>query len=275
MKSISLLAISIFAFSLTGCFASFAEKRGGTSSSLVDYLYPKGEKPSVTTNEKPVLNLPLRVGIAFVPPNDYSDGLSQASQVQLLEKVKAAFSKEEYISDIVIIPDTYLRGGKGFETLDQVARLHGTDIMALVSYDQISNLSDNKASILYWTIAGAYIIKGNKNDIQTFVDTAVFDLKTRKLLFRAPGINNISNTTTLVDAEDKIRKNEEKSFNAAVDDMNINLANELTRFKERIKNEKIAEVRHSSSGGGGQINWLLLVLTGLLLISGRRASRPC
>lgn len=268
MKTTSLF-VSITILCLTGCFASFSEQRGGTSSSLVDYLYPKGEKPSVTTNEKPVLNLPLRVGLAFVPPNNYSEGLSQASQVELLEKVKATFAKEKYISDIVIIPDTYLKGGKGFDTLDQVARLHGTDIMALVSYDQISNLTDNKASIMYWTIAGAYVFKGNKNDIQTFVDTAVFDLKTRKLLFRAPGINNISNNTTLVNAEDNIRKNKETSFHAAVNDMNTNLTGELARFKERIKNEKVAEVRHYSSGGGGGISWALLIITGLFLMRGR------
>jgi rhombotail lipoprotein len=230
-------------------------------------LYPKGEKPSVVTTEKPVLTLPLRVGLAFVPSNNYSDGLSQTSQIQLLDKVKAAFSKEKYINEIVIIPDVYLKGGKGFETLDQVARLHGTDIMALVSYDQVSNLTDTKASLLYWTIAGAYVIKGNKNDIQTFVDTAVFDMKTRKLLFRAPGINNISGTTTLVEAEDKIRKNKEKSFNAAVDDMNINLNNELIRFKERIKTEKVADVRHYSSGGGGSTSWYLLLVIGSLLLA--------
>jgi rhombotail lipoprotein len=92
-------------------------------------------------------------------------------------------------------------------------------------------------------------------------------MKTRKLLFRAPGINNISGTTTLVEAEDKIRKNKEKSFNAAVDDMNINLNNELIRFKERIKTEKVADVRHYSSGGGGSTSWYLLLVIGSLLLA--------
>ena len=62
--------------------------------------------------------------------------------------------------------------------------------MALVSYDQVANTSEKTSSLLYWTIVGAYVVKGNKNDVQTFVDTAVFDMATRKLLFRAPGVSD-------------------------------------------------------------------------------------
>lgn len=60
----------------------------------------------------------------------------------------------------------------------QVARLYGVDVMALVSYDQVIHTDDTKASLLYWTIIGAYIIKGSQFDTATFVDTAVFDINT-------------------------------------------------------------------------------------------------
>jgi len=187
-----------------------------------------------------------------------------------MEQIKAAFAQRDYIKEIVLIPSTYLNGGKGFQTLDQVARLHGVEVMALVSYDQVSNLTDTKAALLYWTIAGAYIIKGNKNEVQTFVDTEVFDMGTHKLLFRAPGISRVSDTTTLVDAQANVSKNSGKGFELAVADMNINLAAELDRFKERVKNEKIAQVTHT---GGGSMDLAALLLLTILILSRRKQSR--
>ena len=54
--------------SLCGCSAAFfgATERS-TSSSLVDYLYPGDQRPVVDPETTPRLELPLRVGIAFVP----------------------------------------------------------------------------------------------------------------------------------------------------------------------------------------------------------------
>ncbi|MFT5721469.1 MAG: rhombotail lipoprotein [Motiliproteus sp.] len=80
-----------------------------------------------------------------------------------------------------------MRSSKGFEGVSQIARLYGLDIVALVSYDQVAVTSDTKSSILYWTIVGAYFIKGNKNQATTFVDTAVFDVNSRKCFFVHPG----------------------------------------------------------------------------------------
>ncbi|MEQ1704159.1 MAG: Ig-like domain repeat protein, partial [Ilumatobacteraceae bacterium] len=51
---------------------------------------------------------------------------------------------------------------------------YGLDVIALVSYDQVAHSAETTSSFLYWTIVGAYVVKGNKNDVQTFVDTAVF-----------------------------------------------------------------------------------------------------
>lgn len=123
--------------------------------------------------------------------------------------------------------------------------------MTLVSYDQVANLTDNKASVFYWIIVGAYFIKGNDDSVQTFVDTAVFDLKTHKLLFRAPGVNNFESSSTLVNAEETVRKNRSESFDAAVADMNKNLADELQHFRERIKTEHVAKVNYAVGYGGG------------------------
>ena len=260
-----LVAIVLAMAVVAGCFTSPGQGRGGQSSSLVEYLYPDGERPPEQDAAIPTLRVPLRVGVAFVP-TESGRGIPDATQAELLGKVKAAFQKESFIKEIVIIPDNYLRGGRGFDTLSQVSRLFDVDVMALVSYDQVTSLADNKASIFYWTIVGAYVIPGSDNSVQTFVDTAVFDVPTRKLLFRAPGISKIASSSTLVNASAELQKNEASGLQVAVDDMNSNLAVELGRFQERIKTENVARVTSANGeGGGGSSGWAFL-LPGLALL---------
>ena len=118
-------------------------------------------------------------GIAFVPSRHHDATLSEARKRELLERAKAQFIDRDFISAIEVIPETYLRGSSGFAAIDQAARLYNLDAIALVSYDQVAISEDTKASILYWTIVGAYFIKGSQHDVQTLVDTAVFDIETR------------------------------------------------------------------------------------------------
>ena len=281
MKAGTILTALATTVMFTACTGMWHELTGdttrkGVSSSLVDYLYPKGEVPPAYDAKIPNLNLPLHVGLAFVPAlYNNVEGLSEANKNALLEKVKAAFADREYIRQITVIPDTYLRSGKGFQTLDQVSRLYALDVIALVSYDQVAHVDDKTSSILYWTILGAYFVKGSKNDVQTFVDTAVFDVNTHKLLFRAPGINKITATSTLVKSPEAMRKAKEESFALAMDDMTKNLGDELERFKERIKEDKSVTVTHRPGyGGGGAFGLstllLFLVLLGVKQISPRR-----
>jgi rhombotail lipoprotein len=262
-----IIATSILLF-CTSCTASWHQLMGdnlrqGVSSSLVDYLYPKGEIPPKYDQGVPSLSLPLRVGLAFVPAaSNNVQGLSEAHKTELLEKAKQSFKGREFIKEILIIPDTYMRSGHGFEGVDQIARLYGLDVIALVSYDQMAHVDDTKASILYWTIAGAYFIKGSKNDVQTFVDTAIFDINTHKLLFRAPGVNKIEETSTLVNSPEKMRKSQEESFNLAMDNMTANLSKELDSFKERIQKDKSVTITHREgySGGFGSLDLSMLIL---------------
>jgi len=251
---------------LTGCssFWNFTgETRSGVSSSLVDYLYPAGEVPPDLQDTIPHLELPLRVGIAFVPGQSGRSAISEATKMQLLENVKAEFVDREFIEYIEVIPDTYLRSSKGINGMQQVARLYGTDVMALVSYDQVAVSEDNPSSFLYWTIVGAYLIKATSNEVQTFVDTAVFDAKTARLLFRAPGLDESSDRSTLIESGEVVRKTRDSSFATAMATMTQNLATELDRFRERVKEDPtVAEVKWKpGSGGGGAFSvWFALAL---------------
>ncbi|WP_339897435.1 rhombotarget lipoprotein [uncultured Gilvimarinus sp.] len=262
IKSLSIIAI--FSLSLLICSCSFFndESRTGVSSSLVDYLYPAGEIPSVQQDTTPHLKLPLTVGLAFVP-GQYraANMLPEAKKIQLLTQVKQKFSDLNYVRDIVVIPDTYMRSSKGFAGIDQIARLYNLDVIALVSYDQVAISSGRKSSLLYWTIVGSYVVKGSKNQATTFVDTAVFDVNSRKMLFRAPGVSETQNNATLVEIHEVNRETREEGFELAMADMSINLARELETFKERVKVDNSVTITHrDQSGGGGAMPWLLLVI---------------
>ncbi|MBL4781928.1 MAG: rhombotarget lipoprotein [Porticoccaceae bacterium] len=260
----------VAALLLTSCATYFGhEGRRGVSSSLVDYLYPDGQVPPKHEETIPHLRLPLTVGLAFVPPPKNTPfSLPEAKKTQLLEEVKQNFVGLDYVKEIVIVPETYMRSSKGFEGVGQVARLYGLDIVALVSYDQVAVTSETKSSILYWTIVGAYFIKGNQNQATTFVDTAVFDVNSRKMLFRAPGVSDVQQSSTLVEVNQSNREAREKGFELAIADMSNNLAVELDRFKEKIKEDKSVQITHRQGyGGGGGIQWpALLVLAGLLML---------
>lgn len=278
MKKLKLFTVLVAAIMLIACTTAWHDlggnsSRSGVSSSLVDYLYPRGEEPPPFDETVPQLNLPLRVGLAFVPSSKRNtEGLSEAHKLLLLSRVKTAFKDREFIKSISIIPDTYLRSAKGFKSIDQIARIYGLDSIALVSYDQVSHTEDTKASILYWTIVGAYFIKGSVNDVQTFVDTSVFDVKTHKLLFRAPGVHESRGSDTLVNTIEETRKRRAESFDMAMEDMTQNLNDEMNVFVERVKTEKVATVVHrpgySGGGGGGALGWLSLLP--LMLFGWRR-----
>ncbi len=269
---LAFIVVLVAGCSTLSWFGNDGGPRKGSSSSLVDYLYPKGEEPPPVDAQIPTLNVPLRVGLAFVPTNVQSgDPLSEARKTELLERTKAAFQGKEYLREIVAIPDTYLSAGRGFEAIDQVARLYKLDVIALVSHDQVAISSDRSSSLLYWTIVGAYVIEGTQNEVQTLVDTAVFDIPTRTLLFRAPGIDKVTKDATLVGTPEQVRRTQDESFGRAMDQMTGNLQNELEVFRQRIKTEGTARVVHSGSagaGGSGGIDGLILLALLLLVVVG-------
>jgi rhombotail lipoprotein len=247
--------------------------RRGVSSSLVEYLYPGGEEPPPFSETVPQLNVPLRVGLAFVPATGQANvpALSETTKAELLNDVRTHFLDRDYIAEIEIIPETYMRTGRGFTSLDQISRIYNLDVMALVSYDQVVTSEDTTASFLYWTIIGAYVIEGSKNDVQTFVDTAVFDISTRRLLFRAPGSDKFGSKSTLVKASEELRQTRTASFSRAMAQMTDNLSVELDKFEVRIKEDPtVAQVTQREGRGGGAI-WPCLLFLLILAAGARRA----
>jgi rhombotail lipoprotein len=244
-------------------------------------------------NEIPQLRVPLRVGLAFLPEQRTQDAsLAAADKQELLERIRARFRDRKFVSEIVVIPDYYLKNASGlagpqgiqrlysgFEGLEGVQRLYNIDLMALVSYDQVTHVDDNEWSLGYLTIVGAYVLKGSRHDTVTLVDLAVVDPATRSLVLRAGGTDARQGNATLIEKQREMRSAGLESFGAATARMIENFDGALTTFETDVRSGK-ANVRVTrrdegpkpSGGGGGAMDWLALsVLLPLLVL--KQASR--
>ena len=251
MKLTTLTATLCAVLLLSGC-ASWMEQGGKVQrGSLVEYLYPKGEEPALKP-ATPELHLPLRVGIAFVPGERFSD-LTEAERNQLLNRVKAAFANRPYISAIEVIPTPYLRARGGFDNLQQAARMFNVEVVALLSYDQVQFNDSNRLSLFYWTIVGAYLVNGDQYDVNTLVDAAVFDVTSRQLLFRAPGHRQLHCCPPRRTSSHPYRRARGEGFRQAVDNLIPQLDRQLENFKVRVAEEKVARIteRRGYEGRGG------------------------
>jgi rhombotail lipoprotein len=191
-----------------------------------------------------------------------------------MEHVAAEFRDRDYVQSIETIPDTYMRSARGVQGMQQVASLYGVGVMALVSYDQISFSGERDSALLYWTIVGTMFVKGNTNEVQTMIDTAVFDVPTAKLLFRAPGTHNQQRNVTLMESSRDLRKLRSAGFVAATDDMIVNLDQELEGFRESVESGERAQVEwRPGSGGGGGMTLPLLTLLLLAVFTGNACRR--
>jgi rhombotail lipoprotein len=224
------------------------------ASSVVEFLYP-GKERVVIQPSIPHLKIPLNVGIAFVPSSRYRyarHDLDPALRRSLMERISSQFRAYEFIKHIELIPTQYLRPGGGFTNLDQVKSMYGVDIIALLSYDQVQYTDENFLSVTYWTIVGAYIFPGEKNDTSTLMDAAVYDINSRKLLFRAPGTSQVKAHATLANLSGVLRQNSKAGFEKAADNLIVNLKSELERFKVRIKEKPdTVKITYSPSYRGG------------------------
>jgi rhombotail lipoprotein len=276
---------AIFFLSLlaaAGCTFAGHSSQSRNSSSLVSFLYPNGSTPP-QQNAIPELHVPLRVGLAFLPTQRaFGDvSLDAAHKEELLERIRRKFSDRKFVSEIVIIPDYYLATSRGFEGLQGVQRLYNVDLMAVVSYDQVTYTDDNKWSLGYLTIVGAYVVKGNTNDTTTLVDLAVVDPRTRSLELRAGGTDTHHQNSTMIDSQRDIRLASAASFDAATEQMIIHFDSALTAFQTDV-HEGRANVHvvarsssdgsgggHSSGGGGSMGGADLVALAALVLFSMR------
>ncbi len=264
-RPVMLLLVGFAALLVGGCFSTRGPRKTERSSSVVAYLYPNQANP-VPPTSIPVLRLPLRVGIAFVPG---ASDISEQQKAALLNRVADEFKGLDYIQSIEIVPSTYLRAGGGFDNLNQVRSLLGVDVIGLVAYDQVQFTNQNILSLSYWTIVGAYIFHGNKNDTQTLMEAAVYDIASRHLLFRAPGASRVEAGVAAVYMQQRLRADGISGFDAATTELIANLKIQLGVFRERVKNSpgEVTIERKPGYTGGGSIGGAFAAAFGVLLLA--------
>jgi rhombotail lipoprotein len=287
MRAYKMFCAIVLAMSVSGCdllqhvvCEPRCHSNTRNSSSVVDFLYSGSGSDSIgppPQNVAPELHLPLRVGLAFLPPRGGMIAIDASHQDQLLERIRQHFSDRRFISEIVIIPDYYLASRRGFEGLQGVQRLYGVDLMAVVSYDQAVHEDNNQWSLGYITIVGAYVLKGDRHDISTLVDLAVVDPVSRSLVLRAGGIDVRHGNTTMIDADRATREAGVQGFSAATDQLIDHFDVALTRFESEVRaghaNVRVvhktseAGQSHGGGGGGGALSWTCVTVLALLVLA--------
>lgn len=273
MKALMTAALIGWMLLITGCAGWNPGGKTHQSGSIVDYLYPEAKEPPQMQPAVTYLRPPVRVGIAFVPGTAWDSGLPEPEKAKLLERVKASFAQYDFIGNIELIPSQYLRPKGGFDNLEQVARMFNVEVMALLSYDQVQFDDSNALSVLYWTIIGAYIVHGDQYDIQTMLDASVFDVSSRKLLFRAPGTSQVKGSSSMAGFSERARIARFEGYSQAATALVPQLQAELEGFKQRIKSDAGYRVEHKPGySGGGSFGWpgILLALSLSLIARGVR-----
>lgn len=242
------------------------------ATSVVSYLYPE-HIDHVEEARVPVLALPLRVGVAFVPEDDHCQcqpqALSETDRLELMKQVAAHFHDPNLVKSVEIIPSAYLTPRGSFANLDQLRSMFGVDVVALISYDQVQFTDQNRSSITYWTVFGAYLVNGEKNDTRTMLDAVVYDIASRKLLFRAPGVSHIKGSAALVDLQQDLRRDSGRGFREASTQLITSLDAQLGDFKQKVKESPEEYKVVSRSGGGAGLGagaidgWFAAALAGI------------
>ena len=232
LKAVALLALCLASAAvLAGCSTT----RSHRSSSVVGYLYPD-EREHVETPSVPRLAIPLDVGIAFVPATGGQiEDLSETDKRDLMMSVSDQFADLNFVKSIEIIPSTYLRPKGSFQNLDQIRTMYGIDVIALVAYDHTGFTDEGFSSITYWTLIGPYVFPTQKHEAHTMLDVAVYDIPSRTMLFRAPGMSKVMSRSTVVKEDEQRRDDTVKGFRLAAEELSKNLAAEIELFKKKVK----------------------------------------
>jgi rhombotail lipoprotein len=270
LLGLQICGCSTLSWMVDGSSGGARRSHADSTSSLVEFLYPKGQAPPAR-NSIPELSLPLRVGLAFLPVRGGGSGLGPdaAQRELLLRSIGERFAGRRFVSSVVTIPDYYLQPGAA--SLESLQRLYQVDVVALVSYDQVGYETDRQSSLSYFTIIGAFMVNGTHNEAATLVDLAVVDPKTRSLLLRAGGTDTQTRNSSWIGSPGDQLAQARAGYAAATGRLIDNFDVALKQFEIDVQ-QKRAPVRVSWAGGGGALDgvWLTVLLAAALARSVRR-----
>ena len=105
--------------------------------------------------------------------------------------------------------------------------------MVLVAYDQTQFSDEGMAAFSYWTIVGAYVVKGERNATTTVVESGFYDIGNQRLLFRAQGASTVKGSATPVNLSKGLRSDSQRGFEEAATNLVSDLKVQLAQFNEQ------------------------------------------
>ena len=155
------------------------------------------------------------------------------------------------------------------------------------AYEQFQFSESGKSSLAYWTLIGAYVINGEKNETRTMLYAAVYDIPSRAMLFNATGRSGVRGRSTPVDVSKQLRGRSEQGFRDAMDDLIVQLDQALDTFVEQAATGTVRgagtpaiEITdatgapvESGAGTAGPAEWIVVALLGSLAWRSRRRRR--
>lgn len=227
------LLVVVVCVALGACALSGSPHR---SSNLLSYLYPNQQQPVAKIAADGMVlpvRVPVRVGVAYVPEQGLShQALTEADKRGFKTEIAAYFEQQPFVSEVTLVPSAYLTPGGSFGNLDQLSRMYDIDMMVLLSYDRTQFAEARPGVISYWTLGGAQLINGEKNDTHTLLDAAVYDISTRQLLFRAPGSSLIRYQRGALSLAEQLRQDSLAGFEQASAELLTHLRQQLAMFAD-------------------------------------------
>jgi rhombotail lipoprotein len=231
----SSLCLSVMVAFAVSCTKPPPELHTHYRTSMIRFLSPDDSHRETQESIEPTITVPLKAGFAFAPSLDYGKGFPEKERMRLMQEIASQFIEYKFVESIELIPSLYLEEGGGFSNLDKLRQLFDIDIIMLLSYDQSQFHDTGALSITYWTVIGAYIVQGEKNDTHTLMDAALFHIPSRKMLFRASGTNHIKNRATPINLSEQARKDSINGFHLASKELIQDLQVKLYHFRKAIR----------------------------------------
>lgn len=111
-------ALGVVLLATPGCASMEASSKPRPVASLVSTLFPGSEQPAALPDVVAVINVPFRVGIAFVPDSGNPEfRRSEADRPRLANQGREAFSNYTFISQIETVLSMCLKAGGGQDNI--------------------------------------------------------------------------------------------------------------------------------------------------------------
>jgi len=232
MKYTAIILMACFVF-CSGCASYNSGLRTvQKQSNLASFLF-SGNQPQAPAQKAP-LQLPAKVGIAFVPGDPASSNLPDTTKKEVIEAVRSQLAKHtKYVAGAQSIPSIYLTPSGGVQNLEQVAQQFGVDVIVILGANQLQKHERNSlAAFLDVTIIGQYLIPGNTVDTATVLEAAVYHVPSRALIFRTDGANQKTSRSTRYGSSQTAQNDSASSILDASKKLVVSIGEALVGFEE-------------------------------------------